>query len=250
MRIELKSERTVETYRQSLNSFRKYLSEQYSKGVDAITIDFVSDKVIREYIGWVSNHSSVGTRNVHLAALKAYVKYAASKNIDLTSLQISLAGLKHKKVYPKRHNWLSKDQILLILEQPKPTKIGVRDRFIILFLFSTGARLNEMITVKANDVITDGKHPYVRLFGKGDKPRIVPVPDDAFLENFRYYCELFHADGNLDTHSRPLTAGNRQAPWPCGYLAVEAMNNMLGDQPARKWDSLSEDDKLKFLGLK
>lgn len=227
MRIELKSERTVETYRQSLNSFRQYLSEQYSKGVDAITIDFVSDKVIREYIGWVSNHSSVGTRNVHLAALKAYVKYAASKNIDLTSLQISLAGLKHKKVYPKRHNWLSKDQILLILEQPKPTKIGVRDRFIILFLFSTGARLNEMITVKANDVITDGKHPYVRLFGKGDKPRIVPVPDDAFL-----------------------TAGNRQAPWPCGYLAVEAMNNMLGDQPARKWDSLSEDDKLKFLGLK
>lgn len=39
MRIELKSERIVETYRQSLNAFRQYLSEQYLKDVDAITID-------------------------------------------------------------------------------------------------------------------------------------------------------------------------------------------------------------------
>lgn len=316
MRIELKSERTVETYRQSLNSFRQYLSEQYGKGVDAITIDFVSDKVIREYIGWVAQRNSVGTRNVRLAALKAYVKYAASKNVDLTSLQISLTDLKHKKVHPKRHNWLNKEQILLILEQPKPTKIGVRDRFIILFLFSTGARLNEMITVKVNDVITDGKHPYVRLLGKGDKPRIVPVPDDAFLENFRYYCEVFHAGGSLNTplfytksrgfqgemsednvqrilkkygsaaqrtdtsmppvHTHLIRHSYGAQLYRLGLslpeiakllghvdistteiyaetdveMAAEAMNNMLGDQPARKWDMLSEDEKLKFLGLK
>ena len=33
-------------------------------------------------------------------------------------------------------------------------------------------------------------------------------------------------------------------------MAAEAMKRMIGNQPARKWDKLSEDDKLKFLGLK
>jgi len=316
MRVELKSERTVESYRESLNSFRKYLSEQHSKSVDSITMDFVNDRIIREYIAWISEHNSVGTRNVRLAALKAYVKYAASKNIDVVPLQIDIASLKHKKIHPKRNNWLDKEQILLILDQPKPTKIGVRDRFIMLFLFSTGARLNEMIAVKVKDVITDGKYPYVRITGKGDKPRIVPVPDLAFLENFKYYCKLYHTGNNPEAYLFHTTIRGRQDKMSednvqrilkkygnaarsinnslpsvhphlfrhsygaqlyrlglslpeiaklLGHvelstteiyaetdidMAAEALNKMIGHQPARKWDSLSEDDKLKMLGLK
>lgn len=316
MRVELKSERTVESYRESLNSFRKYLSEQHTKSVDSITLDFVNDRIIREYIAWVSANNSVGTRNVRLAALKAYVRYTASKNIDVVPLQIDLAALKHKKIHPKRNNWLDKEQILLLLDQPKPTKIGVRDRFIILFLFSTGARLNETISVKVKDVITDGKYPYVRITGKGNKPRIVPVPDETFLENYKYYCGLFHADNNpeaylfhttirghqdkmsednvqriLKKHGDAARKVNKSLPSVHPHLlrhsygaqlyrlglslpeiakllghveistteiyaetdvemAAEALSKMIGNQPARKWDSLSEDDKLKMLGLK
>jgi len=33
-------------------------------------------------------------------------------------------------------------------------------------------------------------------------------------------------------------------------MTAEALKKMVGNQPARKWDSLSEEDKLKFLGLK
>lgn len=316
MRIELKSERTVESYRESLNSLRKYLSEQHSRSVDSITVDFVSDRIIREYIGWIAEQNSVGTRNIRLAAIKAYVKYAASKNIDLVPLQIDIATLKHKTIHPKRNNWLDKEQILLLLEQPKPTKTGVRDRFIMLFLFSTGARLNEMIAVKVKDVITNGKYPYVRITGKGNKPRIVPVSDETFLENFKYYCELFHADNNPEAYLFHTTvrgyqdkmsednvqrilkkygdaARNINSSLPAVHphllrhsygaqlyrlglslpeiakllghveistteiyaetdveMAAEALKRMIGNQPARKWDKLSEDDKLKLLGLK
>jgi site-specific recombinase XerD len=316
MRIELKSERTIESYRESLNSFRKHLFEQHSKCVDSVTVDFVSDRIVREYIGWVAERQSVGTRNVRLAAIKAYVRYAASKNIDLVPLQINIAALKHKKVHPKRNNWLDKEQVLLILEQPLPTKIGIRDRFIILFLFSTGARLSEMIAVKVKDVITDGKYPYVRITGKGGKPRIVPVPDETFLENFRYYCELFHSDNNpeaylfhttirgyqdkmsednvqriLKKHGDAARGVNGSLPSVHPHLlrhsygaqlyrlglslpeiakllghteistteiyaetdvamAAEALKKMIGNPPARKWDRLSEDDKIKMLGLK
>jgi integrase/recombinase XerD len=316
MRIELKSERTVESYRESLNSFRKYLFEKYSKSVDSINTDFVSDQIIREYVGWVAEHNSVGTRNIRLAALKAYVKYIAFKNIDLVPLQISLASLKQKTIRPQRYNWLDKDQILLILEQPKRTKIGIRDRFIMLFLFSTGARLNEMIAVKVKDIVIDGKYPYVRLAGKGNKPRIVPLPDESFLENYKYYCKLFHAENVpesylfyttirtcqgkmsednvqriLKKHGDAARSINNMLPSIHPHLlrhsygaqlyrlglslpeiakllghvdistteiyaetdvemAAEALKNMIGTQPSRKWDSLTEEDKLKLLGLK
>ncbi len=316
MRIELKSERTINTYRESLNSFRVYLGRQYSKSVDAITFDFVTDQIIREYIGWVADNNSVGTRNVRLAALKAYVKYAASKDLELASLQIRLSSLKNKTVHPKKHNWLDKEQVLLLLEQPQRTRLGVRDRFIMLFLFTTGARLSEMLTVKIGDVVLDGKYPYVRLTGKGNKPRIVPVPDGSFVENFNYYCKLFHPDNIPEEflfyttiHGRlnPMSEDNVQrilkkygdaarkidssipAVHPhllrhsygaqmyrlglslpeiaklLGHediatteiyaetdveMAAEALKKMIGTQPSRKWDTLSEDEKLKLLGLK
>ena len=52
MRVELKSEKTIETYRTSLNDFRSYLSIQYGKKVDMITFDYVTEDVIRTYIKW------------------------------------------------------------------------------------------------------------------------------------------------------------------------------------------------------
>lgn len=316
MRIGLKSERTIETYRETLDSFRRFLFEEHSKGVDAVTFDFVTAEIIKEYIGRVAETCSTGTRNVRLAGIKAYVKYAAQKDIELVPLQISVSNLKHKKIHPKRHNWLDKEQILLILEQPKPTKIGIRDRFIMLFLFSTGARLNEMLSVKVGDVILEEKYPYVRFTGKGNKPRIVPVADEGFVENFRYYCQLYHPSyapcdylfyTTIRGEKGPMSEDNVQRilkkygdaarktdnTLPSVHphlfrhsygaqlyrlglslpeiakllghedintteiyaetdieMAAEALNKMIGNQPSRKWDRLSEEDKIKLLGLK
>jgi len=316
MRIELKSERTVETYRESLYSFRTYIFTQYSKGVDDITTDFVTDKIIREYIGCVADRNSVGTRNIRLAAIKAYVRYFALKDIEMTPLHISISTIKHKTTHPKRNNWLNKEQVLLLLEQPKPTKIGVRDRFIMLFLFSTGARLAEMRKVKLKDIVTDEKHPYIRLMGKGDKPRIVPLSEEGFMENYRYYLTLYHANKNPeaylfftqhygeqkimseDNYQRILKKygnlaqkANKSMPSVHPHLlrhsygaqlyrlgtsqaeiakllghedistteiytetdidmTAAAQKKMIGNQPTRKWDGLSEDEKLKVLGLK
>jgi len=200
MRIELKSERTVESYRESLASFRQFISDQYAKDVDAITMNFVTDSIVREYISSVVKSNSIGTRNVRLSAIKAYTRYIANKNIELASLCISLTSLKSKTIHPKKHNWLDKRQVMLLLEQPYSTKIGIRDRFLMLFFFSTGARLNELIAVKLNDIVLDAESPYVRLRGKGEKPRIVPFSDGAFLDNYRYYCELYHAVPSPETN--------------------------------------------------
>ena len=200
LRAELHSERTIDTYCQSLNAFRIYLYETYSKTVDQITNDFISEEIIREFLSSVANNNSIGTRNVRLSGIKAYLKYAATRDMELVPLQIAISTMKHKKTYPKRHNWLDKADVELILAQPPQTKLGIRDRFIILFLFSTGTRLAEMRSVQLKDVIINEKHPYIRITGKGNKPRIIPIPEDSFLENYKYYCHLYHPKGNPESY--------------------------------------------------
>ncbi len=316
LRTELHSERTVDTYRQSLNALRTYLQRTYSKSVDQITFRFVTDQVIRDFLSSVAENNSVGTRNVRLSGIKAYLKYAAMRDIELAPLQISVSAMKSKIVYPKKHNWLDKEEVMLILAQPPKTRIGIRDRFVILFLFSTGTRLAEMRAVQLKDIILDGKYPYLRVVGKGNKSRIIPIPEDSFLENFRYYCRLYHPDndpegylfftntrgrhemmsednvqrilkkyGDLARTSNPKLPSIHPHLFRHSYgaqlyrlgvslpeiakllghedistteiyaetdpkMASEAVSKMLGKPPVRKWDSLTEDEKLKVLGLK
>ena len=203
-----------------------------------------------------------------------------------------------------------------MLEQPAATKTGIRDRFIILFLFSTGVRLDEFRHIKLKDIITEEKYPYVMVTGKGSKKRIIPVSDETFMENYSYYCTLYHQNKNMEdylffTVSRDgrgmMSEDNVQRilkkyadmarktdpSFPnvhphlmrhsygaqlyrlglslaeiaklLGHenittteiyaetdlaMATEALKKMIGNQPAREWDNLSEEDKVKFLGLK
>ncbi len=316
MRIELKSERTIQTYKQSLNSFRKYLSDIHNKKVDEITFKYVTEDVVRQFTGYVAENNSIGTRNLRLSALKSYLQYVSTKDIEIIALQLKISQIKTKKIYPKKHNWLTKEQVLLLLNQPDTTKFGIRDRFIILFLFSTGVRLAELRHLKVKDVIVNEKYPYVKVTGKGRKNRLIPISDDIFMENFNYYCKIFHADYNPEeylfytvlrgskgimsedniqrilnkyanmarikditfpkVHPHLMRHSYAAQLYRLGLSLAEiakllghesintteiyaetdfemtaaALKKMIGMQPVRNWDNLSEEDKIKFLGLK
>ena len=99
MRSELHSERTIETYRQSLNAFRFYLSETYGKGVDQISLDFVTEQMVREFLMNVADVNSIGTRNVRLSGIKAYLKYVATRDMEVIPLQIAVSAIKAKRVF-------------------------------------------------------------------------------------------------------------------------------------------------------
>ena len=61
----------------------------------------------------------------------------------------------------------------------------------MVFLYGTGARVSEALNVKLRDIETLTKDPFVRLIGKGNKPRCVPLLDIT-LENLEYYINLYH----------------------------------------------------------
>ncbi len=94
---------------------------------------------------------------------------------------------------------MTRETIAAVLAQPPKTKLGIRDRFFMIFLYGTGARVSEALNVKIKDIETLTKEPFARLTGKGNKPRCVPLLD-VTLENLDYYLSLYHPDRNSDDY--------------------------------------------------
>lgn len=91
---------------------------------------------------------------------------------------------------------LSKEEVIAIIESVVPTNWSTsRDRAILEILYSCGLRVSEACELKISNVhVEEG---FVRVTGKGDKERLVPISGPA-LEAFSHYLEL-----------RPVPAGNQ-----------------------------------------
>ena len=193
---DLRSDNTVKAYQQGLNSFRVFMLSRYNKGAAKTAFEDVTADVVREYLKYLVDHgAALSTRNHRLTALKQYLMYCAERDVGLTQFYIALSKIKQAVVRPKKGLWMSREAVQAVLAQPPQTRIGVRDRFLMVFLYSTGARISEALNVKLSDIETLTAEPFVRLLGKGNKPRCVPLLDIA-LDNLQYYLGLYHPQRN------------------------------------------------------
>ena len=86
-----------------------------------------------------------------------------------------VAAIPMKRVAPPETQFLERDEIQALLEaMPHTGRHALRDRTLVLFLYNTGARVQETADLRAGDLdLVD--HPVVRLHGKGDKWRTCPL---------------------------------------------------------------------------
>ena len=88
---------------------------------------------------------------------------------------------------------MSEKAVSAILQQPDTsTDMGKRDAFLMLFLYKTAARVQELVDVRIKD-IQIGDSPRVILHGKGNKARVIPLRDDV-VKHLEQYLLKFHAD--------------------------------------------------------
>lgn len=197
---DLRSDNTIMAYKQGLNNFRLYMKSQHGKGVDKVTFEMVTTDIVRAYLKHlVDNGAALTTRNHRLTCIKQYLTYCAERHVELTQFCIPVSKIRQATVHPKKGIWMTRNAIQAVLAQPSKTKLGVRDRFLMVFLYGTGARISEALNVKLKDIETLTKEPFVRLIGKGNKPRCVPLLDVA-LENLDYYLSLYHPDKKPDDY--------------------------------------------------
>ena len=176
------SKNTVESYARDLRRYKTFL---YQSGI--IDPSVITKKHIRDFAVALADKPSeaakplssrsvarivVAVRGAH----KFWMRERITREDPAASVHPPQIGLRLPKA-------ISVSQVTQLLETPdKTTPIGLRDRAILEFLYSTGARISEVIGVdlddlslrSADDEVASG-HDAVRLFGKGNKERIVPV---------------------------------------------------------------------------
>ena len=192
------SENTIGAYRRDLAKYEEYMKEH-----KIAHIDFIDRQVIQECLGYLIDQGAsaksmarfISTiRNFHQFALRE--KYAAK---DPTVL---IETPKYEKKLP---DVLEVEEVIQLLETPDLNKKnGYRDRTILELLYATGMRVSELIQINIEDInLIMG---FVRVFGKGNKERIIPLGEiRPQLLKKTITNVLF-----LNMHGRPLT---RQGIW-------------------------------------
>ena len=191
MRVERGlAENTCEAYRRDIQGFRDLI------GVER-TLESIDEETIR---GWLAQRATAGcsprTQTRGLVALRGLFGFLVEEKmleVDPT-LRIDLP-----RVGRPLPETLTLDEVEDILRQPDPNTLkGLRDRAMLEVLYATGLRVSELVGLSLGELHLEAG--YLRVMGKGQKERLVPLGDHArdWLE--RYLLEAREI----------LTAGDRQ----------------------------------------
>lgn len=174
------SANTLEAYRRDLEGLDRWVTKRSTALVSVTRADLL------EYL---SSNVSKGVRPRTtarlLSSLRRFYGYLVREDkikIDPTAL---IDSPKLGRSLPKS---LSEEQVEKLLESPDVTKpLGLRDRAMLETLYATGLRVSELVGLTLSQVsLTQG---VVRVIGKGDKERLVPLGEEAVEWISRYISE-------------------------------------------------------------
>jgi len=188
------SENTVKAYRDTINLLRVFMEEKEAIAFAKITFDRFDHIIIGRFLDWLESQRecSVSTRNHRLAALKSFFKYAAQEDPSLMMTYVELGRVPVKRTPSPTITYLSEKALSTLLQQPpESTRRGIRDRFIMIFLYDTGARIQELLDLKLKDLHLNDSVPCVYLTGKGHKMRAIPLLKKT-VKHLDLYMKYYH----------------------------------------------------------
>ncbi len=171
------SPETISSYRDSFRLFVQYASDRVGKSPSDLTLGDMDAPVVLGFLHHleVDRHNSARTRNVRLAALRSFLKYAAYHDIASLAVIQRVRSIPMKRCDKPVVGFLSRDEMQKLLLAPDPnTWPGQRDRMLLATMYNTGARVSELLALRIDDVVL-GPSPCIHIMGKGRKKRTVPL---------------------------------------------------------------------------
>ena len=192
-----RSANTIINYKKSINSYRLFLKDKKDIPFTKLTFDCFSKDLVNEYLVYLRDvrHNSPETLNLRLASIRAFIAFCSDEKIELGELYMSLKRIPRFKSSERyKVEYLTEKQLKSIFDTPNiETKLGRRNRFFIIFAYETGGRLQELIDLKLKDLETNGDYTIVRIHGKGDKTRKIPLLPET-IDHLNVYLSEFHPD--------------------------------------------------------
>jgi len=167
------SENTISAYRNDINNYIQYLCSLKIDDFSKVTHHIINNFIIYLYELGLNETSRIR----YLSSVRSFHKFLVENN----TLKDDVS---EKVIFPKSHKKLpevlSLQEIQLLIDNiDTNTAAGIRDRAIIEILYACGLRVSELCNLENQNIIWD--YEILRIIGKGNKERIVPIGSTALF---------------------------------------------------------------------
>ena len=133
-----------------------------------------------------------------MAAIRSYLWYVADGEISMQSIALGASKVPFIKGTQKVKETIKPDDLAALLAAPSDrSKIGIRDKTILILLYDSAIRVSELRELTLESLKLNETIPYIRVHGKGDKERIVSITDKT-VEHLKRYIKIYHSETNGD----------------------------------------------------
>ncbi len=201
---------TIRSYRDSFKLLLRFVSSQRRWDAAKLDLDDIGPQEVMDFLQHLEDdrHNSAATRNVRLAAIHSFFRYIATSYPEQLEHCQRILSIPFKRIRNRTVDYLEYGEIEAVLAAiDRRTLDGRRDYALLVTMFNTGARVQEILDLRACDLQLENPF-HARLMGKGRKERLCPLwPETAKL------LDAFLSERSIDKAARePLFRNHRGEP--------------------------------------
>jgi site-specific recombinase XerD len=168
---------SIKSYADAMRLFLQFAAEANGKKLTQLGLDDLHADAVSHFLTSLEErrHNAPQSRNQRLAAIRTFFEHVGRRFPERLGQAQRVTAIPRKRAQFPETVFLERDEIERTLAGlPAGSPSALRDRTLLLFLYNTGARVQEAAGLRANDVHFD-PNPRVHLHGKGDKWRVCPL---------------------------------------------------------------------------
>ena len=171
------SPHTTRSYRDAWALFLRFLAARTGRPVVQLDVPDLDPGAVIAFLAHLEKErrNSIATRNARLAALHAFARFLASQDPEWLETCQRLLAVPFKRAPIPTVDYLEGEELRAMLDATDPsTTAGRRDYALLVCMFNTGARVQEILDLRPVDLQLERPHQ-VHLRGKGRKERFCPL---------------------------------------------------------------------------
>jgi integrase/recombinase XerD len=166
------SDNSVQAYLRDIELLTRHLQEKKTfKNPAELTL-----KDLQQFVKWITELGMMSSSQARIiSGLRAFYKYCLLEHISKTDPTALLEAPKLKRALPDTLSFEEIENMIQQIDLSKPE--GGRNKAILETMYSCGLRVSEVVNLKISQLYLDVD--FIRVIGKGDKERLVPVGSSA-----------------------------------------------------------------------
>lgn len=185
------SDNSVEAYLRDIEKLTQFLQDQPPlKSPDKIDL-----KDLQHFIKWIAELGMTASSQARIiSGIRSFYKYCLTENITTKDPTLLLEAPKLKRSLPDVLTYQEIEQIIAQIDLSKPQ--GGRNKAILETLYGCGLRVSELVNLKISQIYSEVG--FIRVIGKGDKERLVPIGSTAIK-----YIDIYKKQIRVHVAPRP-----------------------------------------------